>query len=67
MLNAVIQKDANLPPFIDEFSKEFAGCHIANLMNLYSGYNQQILHQASRNMTTFWVPNISLIRNITLP
>jgi len=53
-------------PFINEFFKKFAQYHIASLMHFYFKYNQQILHQASQDMTTFWVSNISLIKNITL-
>ena len=47
MLHVVTWKDANLLLFINEFSEEFVKCHITSLMNLYSEYNQQILHQAS--------------------
>lgn len=67
MLNAVTRRDANLPPSVDEFSKEFAGCQMASLMDLYSGYDQQILHQSSRDITAFYVPHIGLVRNTTLP
>ena len=67
MLNAVTQRNANLLPFVNKFFKEFARYHIASLMNLYFRYNQQILYQVSQNMIAFWVFNISLIKNITLP
>ena len=40
MLNAVTWRDANLSPFVNEFSEEFAGCHIASLIDFYFGYNQ---------------------------
>ena len=39
MLNAVIWRDANLLPFVDEFFEEFAGYHIASLVDFYSGYD----------------------------
>ena len=67
MLNAITWRNANLPPSVNEFSKEFTGYHIASLVNLYSEYDQQILHQASQDMTAFWVPNIGLVKNTTLP
>jgi hypothetical protein len=38
-LNIVTRRDTNLPPSIDEFIDEFAGCYIISLVNLYSGYN----------------------------
>jgi hypothetical protein len=38
-LNIVIRRDANLPPFINEFAKEFIDCYIISLVDLYSGYN----------------------------
>jgi hypothetical protein len=38
-LNIITRRDANLPPFIDKFTDEFAGYYIISLVNLYSGYN----------------------------
>jgi hypothetical protein len=38
-LNIVIRRDANLPPFINEFIDEFTGCYIISLVDLYSNYN----------------------------
>ena len=32
-------RDANLPPSVDEFSEEFAGCQMALLINFFSSYN----------------------------
>jgi hypothetical protein len=55
-LNAVTRRDANLPPSIDEFADEFAGCYIASLVDLYSSYNQILLHPKSRDLTAFFTP-----------
>jgi hypothetical protein len=38
-LNIVTRRDANLPPFVDEFTEEFIGYYVASLVDLYSGYN----------------------------
>ena len=40
MLNAVTWRDANLLPFVNKFSKEFARYHIASLVNFYFEYDQ---------------------------
>jgi hypothetical protein len=65
-LNAVTRRDANLPPSVDEFANEFAGCHIASLVDLYSGYDQMLLHPKSRDLTAFFTP-LGLLRCTTLP
>jgi hypothetical protein len=38
-LNIVTRRDTNLPPSVDEFIKEFVGCYITSLVDLYFGYN----------------------------
>jgi hypothetical protein len=38
-LNVITRRDANLPPFINEFTNEFIGYYIISLVDLYSGYN----------------------------
>jgi hypothetical protein len=53
-LNIVTRRDANLPPFIDEFVDKFAGCYITSLVDLYSGYNQMLLYPKSRDLTVFF-------------
>jgi len=59
-------QDANLPLFVDEFSEEFAGCQMALLINLFSGYDQIDLNVKSRDLTRFQTP-IGLLRMTTLP
>jgi hypothetical protein len=46
-------RDANLPPSVDEFSEEFAGCHMASLIDFFSGYDQVELDVKSRDLTAF--------------
>ena len=48
--------DANLPPSIDDFSKEFARCRLASLINFFSRYNQVLLDEKSQDITTFYTP-----------
>src|SRR5271156_372945 len=59
-------RDANLPPVVDTFSEEFAGCAVASLIDLFSGYDQIELDSKSRDMTVFITP-LRLFRQTTLP
>ncbi|EKD14517.1 gag-pol polyprotein [Drepanopeziza brunnea f. sp. 'multigermtubi' MB_m1] len=65
LLNAIIRKDANLPLIVNEFAKEFSGCQMASLVDLYSGYDQQTLYQSNKDLTAFFTP-LSLFRCTTL-
>ena len=64
-INRVIVRDANLPPFVNEFFGEFAGCVIAFLIDFFSSYDQIELNEKSRDLTTFYI-FIGLLRMITL-
>jgi hypothetical protein len=59
-------RDANLPPSVDEFSEEFAGCKVASLIDFFSGYDQIELDIRSRDLTGFQTP-LGLLRMTTLP
>lgn len=65
-LNAVMIKDASLPPTVDEFSEEFTGYPLISLLDLFSGYDQCALAEESRDMTAF-TTLFGLIRITTLP
>jgi hypothetical protein len=65
-MNRVTIRDANLPPAVDEFSEEFAGCAIASLVDLFSGYDQLPLAEKCRDMTAFMTP-LGLVRMTTIP
>ncbi len=65
-MNSVTLRDANLPPSVDEFSEEFAGCSIASLIDFFSGYDQLSLDKKSRDMTAFMTP-LGLLRMTTPP
>jgi Reverse transcriptase (RNA-dependent DNA polymerase) len=59
-------RDANLPPSVDEFSEEFAGCKLTSLIDFFSGYDQVPLNERSRDLTAFHTP-LRLLRQTTLP
>jgi hypothetical protein len=65
-MNSVTLRDSNLPPSVDEFSEEFAGCHISSLIDFFSGYDQLTLDVRSRDMTAFQTP-LGLLRMTTPP
>jgi len=65
-MNSVTLRDANLPPSVDEFSEEFAGCHVASLIDFFSGYDQLDLDVRSRDLTAFMTP-LGLLRMTTPP
>jgi len=65
-MNGVTIRDGNLPPQVDEFSEEFAGCTVASLIDFFSGYDQALLALKSRDMTAFATP-IGLLRMTRLP
>ena len=65
-MNSVTLRDANMPPTVDEFSEEFAGCYVASLIDFFSGYDQLTLDPRCRDMTAFMTP-IGLLRMTTPP
>jgi hypothetical protein len=65
-MNSVTLRDANLPPTVDEFLEEFAGCFCALLIDFFLGYNQLTLDKKSRDMTAF-MTLIGLLRMTTPP
>jgi len=65
-MNSVTMRDANMPPSVDEFSEEFAGCQCASLVDFFSGYDQLDLDPASRDLTGFMTP-LGLLRMTTPP
>jgi len=65
-MNEVTLRDANLPPSVDEFSKEFADCMTASLVDFFSGYDQLGLALKSKDMTVFQTP-LRLLRMTSVP
>ena len=52
-MNKVTIQDANLPPSVDEFSDDFAGCVVASFVDFFSGYDQASLAISSQDFTAF--------------
>ena len=61
-LNIITRRDVNLLPLINEFIKEFISYYIISLVDLYSGYDQMLLHFKSRDLIVFFISfNIKLM------
>jgi hypothetical protein len=61
MANTYTTLEAALPPWVDEFTEEFAGMAILSILDLFSGYDQMILAEQSRDMTAIQMP-LGLLR-----
>jgi hypothetical protein len=55
-LNVVTICDASLLPFVGHLAESFTGYAVYGMMDLYLGYDQCVLHEESRNLTTFGMP-----------
>ena len=66
-LNAVTVRDAMLPPRVDNMIKSFTGHTVYGLFNLKSRYNSRILATISRDLTSFFVEGMGLLRLTRLP
>ena len=52
-INKVIIRDVNLSLNVKKFSKEFADMLITSLINFFFDYDQMMLVEKCRNLTTF--------------
>jgi hypothetical protein len=55
-LNAVTIAHSGLPPATEELASQFAGRACGGMFDLYVGYDERLLAQESRDMTTFQTP-----------
>ena len=56
-LNTVTVKDSAVPPTtIDLYDESFGGCSIYTVFDLFVGFNQRVLAEQSRDLTTFQTP-----------
>jgi hypothetical protein len=55
-LNRYTIRDANMPPNINTFLEEFAGCAVASFIDFFSGYDHVELDFKCKDMTTFIIP-----------
>jgi hypothetical protein len=65
-LNAVTIAHSGLPPATEELASQFAGRACGGMFDLYVGYDERLLAQESRDMTTFQTP-FGAMRLVTLP
>ena len=66
-LNAVTIRDATLPLRVEDMIESFTRRAIFGLFNLKAGYNNRLLALASRDLTSFFVDGIGLLRLTVLP
>ena len=52
-LNVVTIRDSSTPPFVEHLAESFARYAVYGMMDLFTGYDQCLLHLDSQDLTTF--------------
>ena len=65
-LNAVTIAHSGLPPAADSLAEHFSGRACGGILDLYVGYDERLLAEISRDLTTFQTP-FGALRLVTLP
>jgi len=65
-VNAMTIVHSGLPPVTDMLMTHFSGCACGGMFDLYVGYNERLLAESSRDLTTFQTP-FGALRLVTLP
>jgi hypothetical protein len=65
-LNKVTIAHSGLPPATEELAMHFAGRACSGILDLYVGYDERLLAETSRDLTTFQTP-FGALRLVTLP
>jgi hypothetical protein len=65
-LNAVTIAHSGVPPATEELASKFAGRACGGMFDLYVGYDERLLAEESRDVTTFQTP-FGALRLVTLP
>lgn len=65
-LNAVTIAHSGVPPATEELASKFAGRACGGMFDLYIGYDERLLVEESRDMTTFQTP-FGTLHLVTLP
>ena len=65
-LNAVTIQHSGVPPHTEQIAEQFAGRACNGILDLYVGYDERALDEASRDYTTFQTP-FGAMRLVTLP
>jgi hypothetical protein len=65
-LNAVTIAHSGIPPATEELASHFAGRACGGIFDLFVGYDERLLAESSRDLTTFQTP-FGAMRLVTLP
>ena len=65
-LNAVTIAHSGIPPATEELASHFAGRACGGMMDLFVGYDERLLAESSRDLTTFQTP-FGAMRLVSLP
>ena len=65
-LNEVTIAHSGIPPATETLAAQFAGRSCGGMFDLYVGYDERILAESSRDLTTFQTP-FGALRLVTLP
>jgi len=65
-LNAVTIAHSGVPPATEDLATKFAGRACGGMLDLYVGYDERLLAEESRDLTTFQTP-FGAMRLVTLP
>jgi hypothetical protein len=65
-LNAVTIAHSGLPPVMETLAEHIAGRACGAILDLYVGYDERLLAESSRDLTTFQTP-YGALRLVTLP
>ena len=65
LLNAVTIAHSGIPPATEELASKFAERACGRMFDLYVSYNERLLAEESRDMTTFQTP-FGALRLVTL-
>ena len=55
-LNVVTIQNSSMPPFVEHLAESFAEYVVYSMMDLFTGYDQHLLHPDSRDLTIFNSP-----------
>jgi hypothetical protein len=65
-LNAITIRHSGVPPIPDHMAEQFAGRSCGATLDLYVGYDERLIAETSRDLTTFQTP-FGALRLVTLP
>jgi hypothetical protein len=65
-LNAITIWHSRVPPILDHMAEQFAGHSCSTTLDLYVGYNEILIAETSRDLTTFQTP-FGALQLVTLP